>query len=140
MNHRIIAGVLLGVSLIGIGVSYLLLRHPDLVGLCPVGFETNCLDGFLLFGVAKPFYWGTRFLPLIFLVLIFVRKEVFNAWWKVFLPFFLVAFFFILTAEPLGSLLWPDRTFMTERMVQILVGISALVIVWKYWRLSKKKI
>ena len=138
MNHRVIPILLFVLSLLGILFGYFLM-HPDLVGLCPKNLDANCLSESINFGIGSPLYWSTRLLPLLFLVLIFVRKEVFTAWWKVTVWFALVAMYFIVTAPPLPALLTPDRTEVTDFMVKVVVIVSAVVVAWKYYMLSRTK-
>lgn len=136
MNHRVVSGVLLILSLLGILSGYLI-SHQEVLSLCESG-QAGCVNQSLLFGVGHPLYLSIYLLPVLFAVLLFVRKEVFSFWWKAMLPFALVGLFFIVISPPLPELLTPDRTFVTERVVWILVGISIILIAWKYWRLHKK--
>lgn len=137
MNHRITAGLLFLVSLITILLGYFLM-YPELTKWClAVGF--NCFGDNWTFGVGQPLFWSTRWLPPLFLVLIFVRKEVFAAWWKVILWFAVPALLLIVISPPLPAFLTPDRTQMTDLMVKIIVVVSLAIILWKYWRLYRLK-
>ena len=133
MNHRFIAGALFLLSFAGIAVGYLLL-HPWLTGLCPD--QVYCMSQ-AWDGVGHPLYWGTRWLPFFFLALIFVRREVFQSWWKFAAIFSILPLLLIIVSPPLGEMFTPDRTYVTERMVQLFVIVSVLFIAWKYWRLSR---
>ena len=139
MNHRIIAPVLFILSLALIGLGYLLL-HPNIVGWCPASSSGNCFAQSIDFGIGKPLFWSTRWLPPLFLALIFVRPEVFKTWAKVFVPLAVIAFIGIAMAPPIGNPIHLefDRTQTTEFAVRFLVVVSATVIAWKYWRLNRK--
>ena len=136
MNHRIIAVTIFLSSLIAILIGYILL-HPDLFGICAKNLASNCLDQSLSFGVGEPLYVGIRFFPILFLVLIFVPKEVFGLWWRVLLPFFIISLLFICTSPVEHSLLTPDRTEVTEKLVWLIMAVSVCVIAYKYWRLRR---
>ncbi|MDO8514337.1 MAG: hypothetical protein Q7S50_02215 [bacterium] len=136
MNHRVVAGLLCLIAALGILTGYLLL-HPTIVGLC-TDPNNNCLSEFWRYGVAKPLFWGTQWLPFFFFALIFVRKEVFQSWWKFGALFAILPLLLIIVSPPLGEMFTPDRTLITERMVQLFVIASAIFIGWKYWRISKR--
>ncbi len=131
MSHRVIASIFLGLSLICIGTGYLIL-HPVLLGICPQNISGTCLNQDLVFGVGKPLYWSTYWLPMIFLVLIFVSKEVFTFWWRLTLPIAIIGFILIANTPPLGQLFGPDRTTMTAWVVKCLVVFSAALIALRY--------
>ena len=135
MNHRAVAGLLCIVSVAAIGLGYLLL-HPEIIGLCPKGLGGNCLGQDIAFGIGSPLYWGIRWLPFFFFALIFVRKEVFQSWWKFAAIFSILPLLFIFVSAPVGEMFDPSRSLVTERMVQLFVIASALFIAWKYWRPS----
>ncbi len=136
MSHRVISIMLCAVSLAAIPLGYFLL-HPDLIGLCPKNLNANCLSESIDFGIGKPLYWSIRWLPLLFFVLIFVRKEVFATWWKVTGLVAVVALLLIVTSPVMPAFLTPDRTEMTDLMQKVFVIISVIVIAWKYWWLSR---
>lgn len=136
MRHRFIAGFLFLSSCALIGIGYLLL-NPELIVQCPSDPYSNCNSQFWSLGIGSPLYWGIAYLPPLFLALVFVRKEVFAAWWRIILPFAVVALLIISATTELGTLLTPDRTLTTKYMSLLIVGVSALVVAWKYWRLSK---
>ena len=80
MNHRVTATILCVFSLVAIAVGYFLL-HPSLLGLCSDP-SRNCLSEFWRYGIGKPLFWSTYWLPIFFFALMFIRKEVFQSWWK----------------------------------------------------------
>ena len=135
MTHRYIAGGLLILSLTAILYGYLLTWHPEILGLCTKGVD--CLSENLLFGIGSPLYWSIRWLPALFLVLIFVRKEAFWAWAKFIWPFAAIGILLIVISPPIGALGIPDRTYVTERVSEILTILSIIPIAYKYWRLSQ---
>ena len=135
MMHRVVAGLLFLLSVAAIALSYATL-YPFQFGWCPSP-ELNCLDGAWRDGVAVPVYWSTRWLPFFFFALIFVSKEVFQAWWKYALWFSIVTFILIFTTAPLGGPVSPNRTQVTEWLTQLFVMASALFIGWKYWQIRK---
>jgi hypothetical protein len=136
MSHRSVAILLFILSLVLIPIGYFLL-HPDLIRLCPKNLDANCLSQSISFGVGKPLFWSTWLLPPLFFVLIFVKREVFNAWWKVILPISILALYLIIVSPPLQDFLTPGRTQVTSIMVKLIVISSLVVIAWKYWRLSR---
>lgn len=138
MNHRIIAVVLFIASLVAILIGYFLL-HPEIIGLCPRGLDMNCLNQNLSFGIGEPLYWSIRWLPVLFLSLAFVRREVFIAWWKVMIWFFILALLLIVISPTTQTFFTPDRTTVTDLVVKVIVIVSIVVVLWKYWRLSKGK-
>jgi len=126
---------LLILLLITIAVGYLLL-NPWLFGICQPSLY--CLDNSVGPALATPLYWGTHWLLPLSIVLIFVRREVFNSWWKVALPLGILSLILILISPPIhGFIDEPDRTTVTEMMVWIIDVVSTIVILWKYWRLSR---
>jgi len=137
MNQKIITVTLFITSLFAIIMGYFLL-HPELFMTCPARLYSNCIAEFWSEGIASPLYWGLRWLPPLFFVLIFVRPEIFRAWWKVILPLSIVALLLICISPPLPDFYTPDRTNVTERMVWLIEIVSAFVIGWKYWRLSRR--
>lgn len=143
MNHRLLATILLLVSLAGILFGYLLLEKPDLLGLCRPGLEISCLSEFWVYGVARPLYWSMWLLPILFFILIFVRRDVFFSWLKFFVLLVPVPLLLIINAEPIPSGFFsgpfPDRTQMTALMVKFIVLASALFIVFKYVRIFRRK-
>ena len=138
MNHKVVPLALLVLTLIGSGLGYLLL-HPDVVGWCPIGLDSNCLGQDLAFGIGEPLYRGLWWLLPIFATVLFVRDEVFSAWWKSVLPIALVGLLFIVISPTTGSPLQLafSRTTITTLVVQFVAIVSVLVIGWKYWRLSR---
>lgn len=135
MIHRIVAGVLFVASLALIGVGYVI-YHPWLVGWCQQVVE--CLDQSTVFGIGEPLLVSLKLLPLLFFVLIFVRKEVFSMWWKIALPLGVV-FAFLGAGQPYDpkglNVYLPDRTIFTGQLVWLFVVISAVIIAWAYARL-----
>ena len=136
MNHRVVAGLLCMVSVVAIGLGYLLL-HPVIIGWCSPEIDVNCLGESIAFGIGSPFYWSIRWLPFFFFALIFVRKDIFQSWWKFGVLFAILPLLLIVVSPPIGEMFTPDRTLITERMVQLFVIASALFIGWKYWHLRK---
>jgi hypothetical protein len=136
MNHRVIAGMLLILSLVAIAVGYLLL-NPWLIGLCST--NSYCLDSSLIPALGTPLFWGMQWLPLLFFILIFIRREVFSAWWKVILPLSIPAIWIIIISPPFPDFLVTDRTTITALMVKLIMIISTIVVAWKYWRLYRAK-
>lgn len=135
-NHRFVSGVLLILSVAAIGFGYLLLWRPDLLGMCPAGIM--CLEEFWTFGVGQPLFWGLRLLPVLFLVLVFVRREVFNTWLKCTWWLAVVGLILIALTPYQFTGYMPDRTKITGLVVEVYVAVSFLVIAWKYWRLRGK--
>ncbi len=140
MNHRLIAGLLFALSLGGIFVGYALLRDPELLGLC-VGYgEGSCLHESITFGIAKPLFWGTRLLPLLFLVLIFVPKKIFDLWVKFALfaapiPLLLI----LISPASTPSMFTPWRSDVTAPLVNLFVGLSFAFLLLQLALLHKKK-
>ena len=97
----------------------------------------NCFGDDWTSGIGEPLFWSTWLLPPLFFGLTFVRREVFNAWWKVILPVAILALFLIVISPPLRDFMTPGRTEVTDIMVKFFVVVSLLVIAWKYWRLSR---
>lgn len=143
MNHRLLATILLLLSLAVILFGYLLLQKPELLGLCDPSLRMNCLSEFWRYGIAKPLYWSMWLLPILFFVLIFVRRDVFFSWLKFFVLLVPVPLLLIINAEPIPSGFFsgpfPDRTQMTALMVKFVVLASALFIVFKYVRIFRRK-
>jgi hypothetical protein len=142
MNHRIIAGGLFALSLVGILLGYLLLRHPDYLMLCPTNLEHNCLDQFWRYGIAKPLFWDTRILPFLFFTLIFVRREIFFSWTKFFSFVSIIPLILIIIAEPISGgwafSPYPDRGEMTGIATKFLTIVSFIFIAFKYVQLKNK--
>lgn len=134
MNHRIIATILLILSLLAITCGYLL-SHPTLLWWCVNG-QVVCIGQGVQYGVALPLYTATRLLPVLFCVLIFVRTEVFTAWWKIATPLSLILLTVIVfTPSIRENPLQFDRTHVAILCEGLLLVVSALVILWKYWLL-----
>ena len=136
MSHRVVASVLCLLSDGTIVLGYFLL-HPEIVGWCPSGLSGNCLGEAIAFGIGSPLYWSIRWLPLFFFALVFIQKDVFQAWWKFAIVFSILPLLFVIVSPPLSEMFDPGRTLVTERMVQLFVIASVLFIAWKYWRLSR---
>lgn len=126
------------VSVAGIGLGYAL-SHPETVGLC-VGNGPGCISQSILFGIGHPLYLSIRWLPFLFLLLVFVPRDIFIAWAKFAWWAALVALFFITGSPPIGNALHytPDRTQVTAFMAHAFVIVSLLLIAWKYWRTRVK--
>lgn len=135
-NHRFISGLLLIVSLGAVGIGYLILQQPQLFGLCSL--NTPCYSEFWTYGLAKPLFWGLRLLPVLFLVLVFVRREVFNTWLKCTWWLAVVGLILIALTPYQFTGYMPDRTKIAGLVVEVYVAVSFVVIVWKYWRLRGK--
>ncbi len=135
MNHRLFGIILLILVIVGMAAQYLIF-HSWIIGIC--GNQVYCLDYSTYIGVGEPLYWGLPWLLPLCLIVIFVRREVFNAWWKVILPLAIIALFIIINTpyEYQGITFYLlDRTQVTERMVWLIDLVSAIVIIWKYWRI-----
>ncbi len=138
MNHRLIAGLLFVLSLVGIFVGYAILRQPQLLGLCID--QAQCLERFITSGIGKPLYFGTRLLPVLFFALIFVPRNIFMVWAK-----------FALFAAPLPLLLilispattpemfTPERNIVTAPLVNLFVGLSFAFLLLQFALLHRKK-
>lgn len=141
MNHRIIAFLFFVCSLLTIFLGYSLLWHPEYLGLCSPG--DDCLGEYTIFGIAKPLYWGTQWLPVFLLGLIFVRREVFWSWLKFIIIPALLAFWFVAASLPLNNGFFagpfPDRTQATAMMTHALVIVSVIYIVLKYIALYRRE-
>lgn len=140
MKHRYVAAALFVLSLLLIFVGYLLYERPEIFGLC--SSEEECFDHYLFYGVAKPLYRSIELLPPLFLVLIFVRREVFITWAKVAAVLFPIALWIIVSTLPFSGEffpVFPTRPEMTELMVRLVVIASAITIALKYIRLSWKE-
>ena len=135
MNYRNVAIALLVLSLLSILLGYFLM-YPAITNWCG-GMGINCFGDDWTSGVGEPLFWSTWLLPILFFGLIFVRREVFNAWWKVILPISVIALYLIAVSPPLQDFMTPGRTQVTSLMVKFIVIVSLLVIAWKYWRLSR---
>lgn len=126
-KHRLISVSLFILSVLAIYAGYFLLQHPSL------------LDYNIIYGIAQPLYLSIRWLPFLFLILVFVSPKVFFFWVRIILPLALIALFLIVTA-PITSSFYPDRVLMTEWMTYTLVVVSLVLIVAKYiWLFWKKK-
>ena len=137
MNQRKIPIILFVLSLALIFLGYLLM-YPVLTNWC-LKIGLNCFSDSWTFGIGQPLFWSIRWLPALFFVLIFVRKEVFTTWWKVIIWVAVPALLLIAISPPLPAMLTPDRTQMTELMEKLIVIVSIAVITWKYWRLIQTK-
>ena len=135
MSNRVISISLFVLSLIAIPVGYFFI-HPELFNWCQSD-QFGCISQQISFGIGKPLFWSTRWLPVLFFFLIFVRKEVFTTWWKTILWFAVPALLLIVSSPSLPAFLTPDRTEMTDLMVKLIVIISLIIIAWKYWRLNR---
>ena len=105
MKQKIIAGALFVVALLLIGAGYLIAYRPDLLGICslPYSYEnSHCLDLDTLQGFVFPMVEIKFLLPL-FLLLFFIRADVFKLWWKFALGFALWSFYVLYGTSPLGS-------------------------------------
>jgi hypothetical protein len=131
MKHRIIVGGLFLVSLILVGVGYIY-SNPIAFGLC---HDARCggVNDIQLFAMGFPLYKGLRYFPLLFLSLIFVRKEVFSTWWKIMLPVGLLQLLIVLQAPAIApNILSIDRQHITLFMVLVASGLSAIIVVCKH--------
>lgn len=135
MKYQTVAIILFILSLLSILLGYFIL-YPAITNWCG-GLNINCFSDNWTSGVGEPLFWSTWLLPILFFGLIFVRREVFNAWWKVILPVSVAAFVIIVISPPLQDFMTPGRTEVTSLMIKIIVIVSLAVILWKYWRLSK---
>ena len=121
MSHRFVAVGLMLVSLLLIYLGYLLYERPDLLGLCPPG--RNCLDPHLFYGLANPLWLHLRPLPVLFLLLTFVRRDAFIAWCRFALVAFPLAFVIVIESAPISHdflPIIPPRPQMTELVVRLL--------------------
>ena len=137
MIHRVIAGGLLLLSLAAIIAGYLL-SDPRVTGWC-IGDAGGCISQSTIVGIGNPLYLGIRWLPVVFLALLFVPDKVFKTWWHIVLPLSILGFIVIAMTPPLGESLGPDRTTVTEYVAEFITVVSALVIAWKYWQISRTK-
>jgi hypothetical protein len=135
MIQKITLSFLIGVSILLYALSYFLLFDSQVVFFC--GASINCESNFWIFSVAKPLYWGVLPLVLLFVFMLLARGEVFETWWKVALPVGIIFILIAIWAPPLPDMFTPDRTWVTKQLSLLFVAISALVVGWKYWVLSK---
>ncbi|HVM73296.1 MAG TPA: hypothetical protein VMU13_00225 [Candidatus Paceibacterota bacterium] len=133
MNHRTFSIGLFITSLILIVLGYFLM-YPALTNWCG-SFGLNCFSDAWTSGIGEPLFWSTWPLPFLFFGLIFVRREVFGAWWKIALPMTIIGLLIIVASPALSDFLTPGRTQVTELVVNTFVALSLIVIIWKYWRL-----
>ncbi len=139
MKYNYIAGILFLVSLLLICIGYVLSKNPSLFNLCPVEYVGNCLDSELKWGVGETLYLGIFPLPIVFLALIFVRREVFKAWAWFAVPFAIFAILFLASQPAITSNMFGgDRAEVTNILSLLFVFLSALIIIVKYVLLKKK--
>lgn len=115
--------------------GYFILFSSSIFPLCSV---VNCSSNFWIFSVAKPLYWSLGSLLPVFFGLMFVKEEVFKTWLKVALPVGILFILIALWAPPLPVQFTPDRTAVTNALSYAFAAISAFVVGWKYWSLSRK--
>ena len=121
------------------------LIYPVRFGLCSgVSDGLNPIGPFCYFGVRGVsglaiFYFSTS-LFLTSLVLVFLRKEIFNAWIKFAIwAFPLFVFFSIDAGGPNRGFFIPNEEEFAIILSWTFAIVSLAIIAWKYWRLSKKK-
>ncbi len=136
MKQKIIAAGLVVVSLILIGVGYVLAKDPSLFGLCDPGSTLNCLDQSIKWGIGETLYLGIQSLPILFLVTFFVRPDVFRLWWKFALPFAIFAFWVVIGISPWGGggFMSYSRTEYTRFFSLWLTSSSLILIALKTFR------
>lgn len=103
VKQKIIAGALVVCSLLLIEVGYIILFHPNILDICLQYFSNSCDKTYVVSGIGDPLYYGIRSLPVLFLVVFFVRWDVFQLWWKFALPFTLFIFWFVIGVSPEGG-------------------------------------
>jgi len=135
MKHKYIAGLLLSVSLGLIVIGYAIF-HPELFGFCADKY--NCFSESTTFGIGLPLYKSIYLLPILFLGLMFVNKEVFWGWVKFITLFVIFGVYLIVITDPFPRIPWPDRTSLTESIVRIWFGLSILFIAGKYLWINRK--
>jgi hypothetical protein len=110
---------------------------PSIFNLCPDTPGVNCFHQYTKEGIGEPLFLTTYLLPPLFFALIFMRKEVFDLWWKIFLPFAALGLLLIALSPAVPTLQLPDRVFISERVVWVLFALSVFAIVTKYIQLAK---
>lgn len=123
MNHRVVAGALCGLVLLGVLAGYVLLAHQELIPWC---LGQACASDRVLFGVAQPLYRGTWPLILLTAVLITVDRDTFYAWLRHASILAVAGTCLVIAAEPVQTGFFPgpfpDRTRMTL-LVSLLITL-----------------
>lgn len=135
MKQKIIAGALFVVALLLIGAGYLIAYRPDLLGICPLLYPDQsyyCLDQVIIRSIAFPLMELEFLLPL-FLLVAFIRADVFKLWWKFALPFGLFLAILAFGHDPFGGMFENSRREATSFCTIWFVISSLLLIASKTW-------
>lgn len=137
MRQKYIVALLFVLSLVAIGVGYIVWRVPDVVGICdfrPTPEMGHCVEHDFLVGIIHPIT-ELIYIPTLFLILFFVRHDVFKLWWKFALPFGLLLFFLVANHGLGGDgFLSFSRSEYTRPIAMWFVVTSLLLIALKTWR------
>lgn len=143
MNHRILAGILALLVLVAIALGFVLLNtKSDLA--CSY---FRCWSSYYFVDVVYPFTRKIWPLAILFFALIFVKRNVFYTWLKLFVPLAVVGVWLVInSATTVGG--WTPNTFpnrqdMTYIVVNILLCVSVLSVGAQYllcfWRNKSSK-
>ena len=131
--------LLLLLSIAGIMVGYSII-FPERVGLCvPNSVDRSCELKFPSSELGEPLYWGSVALASIFLILLFVPREVFKTWRKFAVPYIILATLLIAITPVHGNLATPNREQVTWWLSGLYVILSLIVILYRHIRLRKTK-
>lgn len=140
MNHKLLSSLLFVIFFIIVLVINFYLQtipSPTVEEMLENNFNGKVAlqqDGFE-FGVLEPLQAASIFLGIVFFILIFVSKELFNTWKKFAFIYIPIGFILILLApiqtSGLGISLTPDRVTVTKLVGYGLLVMSVLVILFK---------
>lgn len=121
---------LLVLSVLLIGVGFVIDQRPDLLGLCsPSSTVPNCLSEEIEFGIGKVLHKGLIPLPLVFLVLLFVPPKAFRAWAWFAIPYGIAATVFLLLQPAVSTNMFDFSRFEYARALSLLFALLSVVIV-----------
>ena len=138
MKHRIIIGILLALAVAGVVGGYSTFE-AEKIGLCENKYSWDCYREYgQIYG--NPVYLLSLFLTPIFLLLLFLRKEVFFGWLKFgawFIP--LSALLIYVTPVMDTDLITPSKRTVTILLGQGFLVLSLFIIAWKSWRVRRQE-
>lgn len=141
MNHRILAGILSFGVLLAMAFGFVFLNTQS-------DFACRyftCWSSFYYVDVVFPFTRQIWPLALLFFALIFVRREVFYIWFKLFVPFAAIAIWLVINSATITggwfAQIYPNRQEMTHFTVNFLVYGSAVLVIaihiQRIWKLKR---
>ncbi len=127
-------------STVGVFSVSVILGLSEKFGICPSSFSYACIRKAELW--AEPLFFGSLSLFIIFLILLFTKKAVWNAWKKFGIWYIPLATFLIFIAPSssdgsFGFSMGFDREGVTMFTSGLFMIISLLIIVIKFWKLRR---